>query len=171
MIKLIGSILLFFSCTGLGFRIANDYRNRPKHIRALQHALRLLQTEIEYSVTPLQGALRRVAERVKEPVRSLFEVAARELDDPECPVRDAIQRGVLQTKDRNAMRDGDYDVLLEFAQTLGSSDRFHQTQQFQVTLLHFDALVAESDDSRRRNERLWQYLGVLSGLLLIVLMY
>jgi len=51
------------------------------------------------------------------------------------------------------------------------SDRVNQSRQLQVTLTRLDGLERDARDAQKRNERLWQYLGVLTGLLVVILLY
>lgn len=168
---MVGAALLLASCTGIGFRIARDFRERPRQIRAVMHALRLLQAEIAYSATPLPAALRRVAARSQPPADRLFEAAANALGDGEQTVAAAFADGIQRCRRSAALKAYDYEVIAEFGKTLGASDRAHQTQRLEVALHELAELEREAVESQRRNERLCQYLGVLAGLLLVILLY
>ncbi|WP_067932947.1 stage III sporulation protein SpoIIIAB [Alicyclobacillus kakegawensis] len=171
MIREIGAALVFVACAGMGFRIARDYRDRPRHLRSLTHAMLLLQAEIEYSVTPLPQALARVAERAGPPADALLERTCAALQQADVSVEAAFADGIESCRSRMALTKQDWSVLREFGATLGTSDRAHQSQQFAVVLAHLNRLEQEARDSQRRNERLWQYLGVLFGLLIVILLY
>lgn len=171
MMKLIGAALVLVSSTGLGFKIARDYRERPRQLRAMMHSLRLLQAEIEYSVTPLPQALGQVAQRSQSPVKHVFETAAQRLEQGDTSVLVAFQDGLTVSRSKSAYKPEDYEVLDDFLKTLGLSDRVNQSRQLQVTLNRLEGLEREARESQRKNERLWQYLGVLTGLLVVILLY
>ncbi|QQE76980.1 stage III sporulation protein SpoIIIAB [Alicyclobacillus sp. SO9] len=171
MMKLVGAALLLMSCTAIGFRIARDYRERPRQIRILMQAIRLLKQEIEFSVTPLPQALSRVALRTVPPVSKLMEAIASNLGESDVSVPDAFSSSLQDVKAYTAFRSQDVEVLQEFGETLGTSDRVHQSQHFAAVLTQLDGLEREAREAQKRNERLWQYLGVLTGLLLLVLLY
>jgi stage III sporulation protein AB len=171
MIKVVGAGLIIGSCTLIGFRIARDFRERPRQLRSLLHSLRLLQSEIEYSVTPLPQALAEVAKRSQPPVDVVFQKAAEAIAQGDASVAEALEAGIQACQDRAALRTQDFDVLREFGKTLGVSDRIHQTQHFAVAISHLSGLEKEARESQLRHERLWQYVGVLTGLLLVVLLY
>ena len=137
----------------------------------MTQAIRLLQAEIEYSVTPLPLALRRVGERCRTPCDVMFRVAADHLQDADMSVLAALQKGIETVKSDCALQDPDFAVLEEIAKVLGGVDRAHLTKQFQATIIQFESLEREAEETRKRNERLWQYLGVLAGLLLVILLY
>lgn len=84
---------------------------------------------------------------------------------------DAFAVALEHTKGATALRQADFDVLQEFGSTLGTSDRVHQTKHFVATFAELQRLEEEARDAQRRNERLWQYLGVLCGLLLLIILY
>ncbi|CAM3794719.1 stage III sporulation protein SpoIIIAB [Alicyclobacillus pomorum] len=171
MLKAVGAGIVLVSCTGIGFRIARNFRERPRQLRAVLHALRVLQAEVEYSATPLPFALRKVADRSQAPVQTLFERAAEALHDNERSVAEAIDEGIRACEAQSSLRTQDFEVLREFGKTLGQSDRQHQTQQIEVAISRLSGLEREARDSQQRHERLWQYVGVLMGLMLVVLLY
>ncbi|OFW75358.1 MAG: stage III sporulation protein AB [Alicyclobacillus sp. RIFOXYA1_FULL_53_8] len=171
VLKLLGAGLVFVSFTGLGFRIARDFRERPRQLRALMQSLRLLQAEIEYSVTPLPLALEQVARRSQAPMVDVFQTASDLLKTSDSSVLAAFEEGLAASKAKSAFRAEDYEALEEFGKTLGMSDRVNQSRQLQVTLTRLDGLEREAREIQKRNERLWQYLGVLTGLLVVILLY
>lgn len=159
------------SCTGIGFRIAREYRERPRQLRSLIQSLRLLQAEIEFSVTPLPEALQRVARRSTRPVNGLLERVAVSLAESDSTVVEAFAAAVEQTRSKVALLPADFDALQDFGSTLGTSDRVHQTKHFAAALAEFERLEQDAREAQNRNERLWQYLGILGGLLLLILLY
>lgn len=171
MIKAIGAGLLMVSSTGLGFRIARDFRERARQLRALILSIRVLQAEIEYSVTPLPQALRRVGDRSQSPIDKLFAAAAQALHDSEQSVERAFQTGIDACQLVSALRSQDFEVVTEFGNTLGTSDRAHQSQHFEIALSRLTGLEREARESQRKHERMWQYIGVLTGLMLVIILY
>ncbi len=171
MLKLVGACLLLIASTSIGFHIARGYRERPRQLRYLMHAIRLLQTEIEYSVTPLPEAFEKVAKHARQPCDTLFRVAAERLNGGEVSAADALSAGVEAVKPKSSLRETDFIIFMDFAKVLGTADRIHLSKQFQATLTHLDELEKESREAQKRNEKLWQYLGVLTGLLFIILLY
>ncbi|MBX6352917.1 MAG: stage III sporulation protein AB [Thermoflavifilum sp.] len=170
MIRFIGAALVVAASTGIGFRIAADYRHRPRQIRSLMHALRVLRTEIDFTLTPLPLALVRTAERADAPVAHFFTVCAEHLELGETPA-EAVTAGVAELRGRSALRGPELEVLSALGGTLGNSDRQSQCQHIDAALMHLSHVEEEAREAQRRNERLWQYLGFLFGLLLVVLLY
>lgn len=170
MLRMIGAALVVVSSTGIGFRIARDFRRRPQQLRLLSQAIRLLESEIEYTVTPLPQALERVGNRTDSPISMLFLEAARRLKAGDVSVESAFSDAIDSVRFELALKQADLEVLRDFGQTLGTSDRTTQVQQIQVLLTQLDRLLADARESQQKNERLWQYLGVISGLMIVILL-
>lgn len=101
----------------------------------------------------------------------VFQTASDRLKTSDSSVLSAFEDGLAASKAKSAFRPEDYEVLEEFGKTLGMSDRVNQSRQLQVTLTRLDGLERDARDAQKRNERLWQYLGVLTGLLVVILLY
>lgn len=169
--KAIGAGLVMVASSGIGFRVARDFRERARQLRAMILSIRILQAEVEFSVTPLPQALRRVAARSQPPVDKLFDAAAGVLQEGNSSVMSAFHVGIQACQPRSALKIEDYEVITEFGKTLGTSDRMHQSQHFEVALSNLNRLEREARESQQTHERMWQYIGVLTGLLLVVILY
>lgn len=170
MIRALGSAFIVMACTGLGFQIAKAYRDRPRELAQLANAIRMLQAEIEFGLTPLPQALTRVGGRTSKNVAAMFRGAAEHLLHGDS-VPEAFLKVANTAKARTALAKDDFDALLEFASSLGSSDLAHQSQHLDASLARLVSLENEARELQKKNERMWQYLGVLTGLLLVVVLY
>ncbi|MCL6453189.1 MAG: stage III sporulation protein AB [Alicyclobacillus sp.] len=170
MIRLVGSALVVVACAGMGFAIARGYRERPRQLQHLMEALRLLKVEIEFTATPLPQALRRVAERSTDPIRGLFAATADALARPGVTVAEAWMAGYEQVRRRSYLVPADLEVLVSFARTLGTSDSVHQIQHVDATLAQLEGLWREAAALQERYAKLAQYVGVLGGLFVVILL-
>ncbi len=100
----------------------------------------------------------------------LFLDAGKRLKAGDATVESAFSQAIDSVRSELALKSADLDVLTDFGQTLGTSDRITQVQQIQVLLTQLDRLFAEARDSQQKNERLWQYLGVIAGLMIVILL-
>lgn len=171
MIKLIGSALVILATSAIGFRLARAYRERPREVQLLIEALRMLRADIEYTATPLPQALANVAVRLAKPVSVLLGMTAEALSRSDVTVDEALAAGIEACKPLAHLQEADYKALSVFGRTLGTSDLAHQSQQFEATLAQLETMQKEAEDAKRRFERMWQYIGVLSGLFIVILLY
>jgi stage III sporulation protein AB len=170
MMKWLGVLLILTASTAIGFRVAADYRKRPRLIQGILQSLRLLRQEIEYSIQPLPQALKSVAMRAPSPCNEWFRVAAEALLTSDVSVESAFHQGVDAHRDIDALAEGDYDVMLHLAEVIAITNRSHLTLQFDTAILQYEGILAVAEDKRKKNEKLWQYFGALGGLLIIVIL-
>lgn len=171
MIRLIGCALVLLATTGIGFGIASQYRDRTHMLRGLIEALRLLQSEVEYRATPLPEALRQVGTRLRGSATVLCNAISDALSNPDVTVSDALRTGVQAMDRRSVLKPADVEAMTAFGRTLGLSDSVHQSQQFGATLAQLESLEREATEAQKKYERMWQYIGVLAGLFIVLLVY
>lgn len=171
MIRLIGCACVVVATSAIGFQVAKGYRERPREIRNLSEALRLLRAEIEYTATPLPLALKRVSAHLSGTVQVLFEQAATAITRQDTTVTEALKAGLEASKGRAHLTERDIEVLSTFGRTLGTSDSTHQSLQFEAALAQLENLEKEAEEAQGKYERMWQYIGILAGIFLVILLY
>ncbi len=169
--KVLGAAFVVASCTAMGYQVSRVYRLRPLQLSELARALRLLQAEIEYTATPLPVALSRVSEQIKPPVQGVFAAAAEKMKERDNGPKLAFTYGVQSNSSQSVLKNQDWSALLNLSETLGSTDILHQSREFQAALLHMESMREQATEAQRRYERLWQYLGILTGLFVVLLLY
>lgn len=172
MIKMMGAVLLVVSTTGIGLWKANFYAARSKELEDLISALQLLETEISYSVAPLPDALQRIGFRIAGRVGLFLQNAGTELLRGDGRSAGEIFTEQLErSRTMIHLREQDLEILRTFGHTLGNSDRSDQLKH--IRLAH-SRLAAEAQNARDEKERLgkmWRYLGALTGLAGVIIMY
>ncbi|RIV23014.1 hypothetical protein D2Q93_08605 [Alicyclobacillaceae bacterium I2511] len=170
-VKVLGAAFVVASCTAMGFHVASSYRLRPIQLSEVARGLRLLQAEIEYTATPLPMALRRVSDQLNPPVRGVFAAAAEKMKERDNSPKLAFTYGVQHGSAQSVLKTQDWSSLLHLSETLGSTDIIHQSREFQAALLHMESMHMQAVDGQQRYERLWQYLGALTGLFVVLMLY
>lgn len=171
MIKLLGAIIIIVATTWTGFEAARHFSERPKQLRALRSALQSLEAEIMYGHTPLHEASRRLAEQLSNPLASFFESFARKLTDTETTVKEAWETCLKEVWKATALKQGEFEIMKQFGETLGRHDRFSQQKHIMLTLSHLEREEADAIDRQAKYEKMVKSLGFLSGLLLIILLF
>lgn len=156
--------------TCLGQILASGLRRRPDELQALQTSLRVLETEIDYGATPLPEALDRVARCSRGPARELFAAAAAMLGRGDGRgAGTAWAAALCRVEPGTAWSARDVEILLALGTCLGNSYREDQLRHLRLCQERLAAAEAEARDTAGRSARLAQYLGVLSGLALVLL--
>lgn len=169
---MIGAVLLVTATTGFGIWKGNSYTARNKELEQLITALQLLETEITYSVTPLPEALRRIGSRIAGNVGSLWHAAGDELLEGDGRSAEQIFTEQLERwKFKLHLREQDREILRTFGHTLGNSDRSDQLKHIRLASTRLSAEEQNARDEKARLGKMWRYLGALTGLAGVIIMY
>jgi stage III sporulation protein AB len=172
VLKLLGASIILFSTTLTGLKAAGRLARRPIEIRQLQTALKLLQTEIVYGATPLSQALGHIAKRVNGSVGKLFAMVAGMLNgQQELTVYESFQTAIAEIWPATAMKQAEKEILLQLGGILGLSDREDQQRHIELAVMNLQSEEKHSLDHQSKYEKLCKSMGLLSGLLVIILLY
>ncbi|MDN5346880.1 MAG: stage sporulation protein [Clostridia bacterium] len=172
MLKLLGSGLVIFGCGMLGLSLAQGYRLRPLHLRNLQSALKMLETEIEYAATPLPEALAKIAGLADAPATTFFSQAAAALrEEPGRPVLETWQQALKFLAAEGSLTAADLNILKSLGQTLGASDREDQLKNIELARLQLQEQEKQAEEEEKRQGRMWRTLGFLLGAALVLVFY
>ncbi len=170
LIKIVASGFIILATTTIGFEISRRYRDRPRHLRQLQSALQGLATEISYGVTPLPEAFATLATTHRSPISDMFQVAAQHLSMPGNTAQAAWELGLEALARQSALGTRDLMVVRQLGAVLGLSDSRDQERHLLLAVQHLEREAMTAEAERQQNERMWRYLGVLSGLLLVIVL-
>ncbi|MGG0716534.1 stage III sporulation protein SpoIIIAB [Robertmurraya massiliosenegalensis] len=170
MMKMIGAIVIIVATTWTGFEASRHLNERPRQLRLLKSALQSLEAEIMYGHTPLHEASRRIAAQMNKPLSFFFETFAKKLTNTETTVRDAWEESLKEIWKLTALKQGEFEIMKQFGETLGRHDRASQQKQIQLTLTHLEREELDAYDRQAKYEKMVKSLGFLSGLLLVILL-
>jgi stage III sporulation protein AB len=172
MLKILGCALILLAGGGAGMTMAGHYARRPRDLRSLQAALKMLETEITYTATPLPEALGRVAERAGPRLAPLFNRAREELLSPSGrTAREAWESALKAFYPTSALVPSDLAVLRQLGPALGISSVQDQSKHLHLAMEQLGVEMARAEEEASRYVRLWNYLGFLGGLALVLMLY
>ncbi|CAM2809793.1 stage III sporulation protein SpoIIIAB [Paenibacillus sediminis] len=172
MLKFIGAALILLAGTSAGMLKAQQFAGRPKQIRDLILALKRLGTEISYGFTPLPDALNRISKQMKEPLHTLFLQASQLMNHPsQMTAQDCIHEAIRSNWHNTAMKSAERDVLYQLGYNLGVSDRQDQMNYISLAIQQLQSEEVSARDDQARYEKMCKSLGLLSGALVVILIY
>ncbi len=172
MIKIFGACLVLIATSWMGFEIARSYRERPKEIRQLRSALSILETEIGYGVRPLTVACQEVSLRTRGAISKLFASCAENLKQMDgASTYECFQKAIDQEWKHTAMKNPEKRILLNFSNTLGISDREDQLHHLAMAKTNLEVEEKKAQDEQMQYEKMCKTIGVLSGALIVLLIY
>ncbi len=170
MLKLIGALLIVGACGYTGFAVAKKYRLRPKELRFLRSALQMLETEIAYGATPLPDAFELVAARCDKSVAALFALTKELLVGGDgITAGEAWNEALNRFQRKSALNSGDAAILRSLGVNLGISDREDQIKHLHLAQEQLRTEAAKAEDEAAKNVKLYNYLGFLGGLTIVLI--
>lgn len=170
MMKLIGAVFIIVATTWTGFEASRHLSERPRQLRMLKSALQSLDAEIMYGHTPLHEAARRLTTQMAKPLSWFFESFASKLTSAETTVKIAWEESLNEIWKLTALKQGEYEIMKQFGETLGRHDRVSQQKQILLALAHLEREELDAYERQAKYEKMVKSLGFLSGLLLIILL-
>lgn len=172
MLKLLGACLVVLACTWIGFQIAAHYRKRPQQIRQMYTALSLFEMEIMYGNRPLLHICEEIAEREAGIVGQIFAVSAQNLAELDGESTfSCFQQAIEQVWHFSAMEKNEKKILLDLSATLGRSNRGDQIQHVQAAKANLKIEEKKSRQEQEQYEKMFRTMGLLTGALLVILLY
>ncbi|MFE4350221.1 stage III sporulation protein SpoIIIAB [Peribacillus butanolivorans] len=170
MFKLIGAAIIILATTWAGFEAAKKLSMRPRQLRQLKVAMQSLEAEIMYGHTPLKEAAQKLSKQMPKPLSLFFDTFANRLESGETTVKDAWVESLKKIWQSLALKQGEFEILSQFGETLGKSDKYHQQKQIMLTMAHLEREESDALDRQGKYEKMMKSLGFLTGLLLIILL-
>ncbi len=172
MFKLMGALMLVSACGYAGWHVSGNYARRPVELRQFIAALQMLETEVTYAATPLPDALAGIAERVDPGVSLFFDHAAKELKTARgTSAREAWSTALQSYRAVSTLDRGDLSILNSLGHNLGLSDRENQVKHLRLTLEQLKMAQARAEETAAKNVKLWNYVGLLGGLIIVLALY
>ncbi len=171
-VKLIGSIIVFLSCTAAGMFLASRDKFRADELREMKRGLMLLKSEIDYSSRPLYEALIDISERLEGAVSEIFEDSGRLLKSRKVSsASEAWERTLKDRKSRTFFRKNDMEAFTAFGHNLGGNDRKCQLANIDMAVEYIDMKSDELMKKYSKDGRLFRSAGVLCGILIVVVFF
>ncbi|WP_096434706.1 stage III sporulation protein SpoIIIAB [Alteribacter populi] len=168
--KIFGILVIIIATTAIGWEWARRLRLRTKQLKDVRVGLEALETEMVYGLTPLSEACERVSRQVRNPVGQLFHRFAQDLQQEEMLASEVWQQTLIKMKNTIEFKQGEWDVLHQFGQTLGQQDLENQRKHLRLALTYLEQQEADAREHQRKHESMYKSLGFLCGILIALIM-
>ena len=171
MEKLIGGILILPATCGGGYVYCEDLKSYIARLRYLRYTMSLIRGEIRYSHAPLTEVLSGVAGRIREPYRQWLAGTARALSHREESSFSRIWNKCADRYLKQLRLKEAHSILLKEAGTfLGSLEADTLDRTLQMYLNRIDLEIEKQREGLSSRIRNGRWIGVMSGLFLIVIL-
>lgn len=165
--KWIGAVLVVAGCGWAGFSAAAAYRREERSLRGLIRALRHMEWELSYRMTPLPELCRQGAREAGGAVGQVLTALSELLEHKTFPEVSACMRRAI--RDSRELPKGCASYLMELGRSLGRYDLSGQLEG--LRWVRGQCQLAQEDLREGRSERLrsYQTLGLCLGAALVIL--
>lgn len=147
------------------------YRNRPVTLRQLVYSLQTISNKMVFSNDLLPDLVNRMAEEVNEPVSALWLNVSENLTMSNMTFSKAFQHALENQRVNLSLVADDIACLELLSQQLGQTDLDNQITMIKITMDKLLMLEKQSVIDKKQQVRLWNMLGVLGGVSIIILLW
>jgi len=171
MVKLAGAIFVMIGCTGFGQWLSRSLRMRLDELNEVKKSVLLLRGEIRYSLAPLPEAIGRIALKTKPPLKDFFEEIHKALAAMDGKSFSDIWTSSIELHlNSSHLKPEDLAIIIDFGASLGYLDKEMQLNAIDLFTQQLEHTIAEQVNSMPAKQKVYNYLGVLSGLLIVILL-
>lgn len=171
IVKLIGAVVLIGATSFIGFSLAADCSKRPRALRELQSLMQMLENEIAYLSNLLSEAFDRIYEGNNSDTAILFREAANKLSTSGVTAAEAWEKATEENYAKLSLNKEDKAILQAFGRMLGNSDLEGQLNNIRLVTSQLKLQELKAEEMKRKNEKMYRSLGVLSGLAIAIVLF
>ncbi|MSR90035.1 stage III sporulation protein AB [Clostridiaceae bacterium WCA-383-APC-5B] len=169
IIKIFILIMIVILSTLIGFQYSENAKYRVKHLKGILNSIVYLQNEIFYRLTPLSEAMNLVSQKVDPPVSDLFNDIAINLNDERIyEIKQAFIEAIKTNKNEFSLEKEDFDILVEFSRSLGTTDLDGQMKIFDMAVENLKNNLKSASDKADKNIKMYRTLGLCIGLMIAI---
>lgn len=169
-LKIVAMLTIVISTTLIGLKISKDYRERPRQIRQLIFALQIHSSEIGYGTTLLPDIWYKLGKRLDAPVNQLYQGAYDIYHYQQCDTLTAMTQSLRDVTSNLSLAKDEIEIITFLGKQLGRSDRKEQEKYLSLAMTELSRLEVSACQEAVKYVRLWNALGFLSGLLIIIIL-
>ncbi len=163
--------MVLISTTLLGMIFAKNKADRVKQLRSTVTALHMLEIEIKFAFSLLPDALLNISKMVDDRTGELFSNTARLISDSKVTACEAWKTSVGGMTPYLCLNREDREVLAGLGNSLGQVDSENQLKSLRLVAEQLKQQELKAEDERRKVERLFRSLGVLTGMAIVIVLF
>ncbi len=171
MQRVVGFIMIFAGCSGLGVWYGKQYREQIKTLRSFCRILEYFEAEIRFGRAVLSECCLKLADRTQEPFRSSFydiydkfyENSGESFGDI---CRESLENGLKNL----VVKKEDKEVFINCFSSGGYEENLLQIRLIEQAREELADRLALAEQENASKYKLALGMGVMSGLLLIILL-
>lgn len=163
--KLIGSILILASCTGIGFSKSNDMQAHLNELEELKKIFYLLKSELQYTRAPFAEVFEKIGQKTREPFQTwLLDLCNRLKEKRSGMFWDMWCNSIDENLKGSRLKE---DELKEL-KNIGKNLEYIESLDLFIEQMEYG--IKNTRESYRTKRKLCQSLGIMGGIFLVILL-
>lgn len=171
MLKLLGVLTTVLASAAIGDATARDVEASYEELCYLRRIVFMIQSEMKYSRTFLQGIFSRISEEVREPYASLFREVSYDIGNHQMRSFELIWKDQIETHlKRTKLQKKEKDRLVEIGRYLGEADLEMQLRLIDGYLERLDLSICDLRSEMDNKKKLCRSIGLIGGVFISILL-
>lgn len=150
----------------IGILFSKRYANREKEIKEMKNALNMFSTKIKFTYEPIPNVFMEIANKIDGNIGTIFNVAANNMK--EMSAGEAWRKALLISK--NNLNKEDVATIQNLSRLLGQTDIEGQISEVEVVNDFLTVQLENASEERRKNEKMYRTLGLVTGLTIAIIL-
>ena len=159
-------IIIFSLSTAIGLMLSKMYENRVIELKEFKNILNFIKTKIKFTYEPLAEIFKQIAESQATKTSIIFDKMVEQIKYKQAKV---AWENCIQEADISINQE-DKDVLKKLGKLLGQTDVEGQISEIEVTENFLDMQIEKAEEERKKNQKLYKTLGIVTGLVLVIIL-
>lgn len=169
MFKITAVIIIFLSCTYMGFYYGENFKKRSKQLDSILKSVLFLNNEVIYANTPLPEALKYISSKNEEPIGSvLYSVSDNLLNGESVSVYEAFKGEYEKDKSEFYLYEEDKRIIKDFLRSLGESGVYGQDKLFSLTIENMKLNCKAAEELAKKNVKMYRSMGLCIGAMISI---
>lgn len=165
-LKIIILILIFWTISQIGIKVASKYVTRANNLKQIKRALKILEAKIVYTYDMLPDLFYEISIKIKGVVGELFKNAG---DRMQVEFAGEAWENAIDNCEIELTGE-DKDTLKTLGKLLGTTDIQGQLNQLDLVNCFLDEQIKEATSSKEKNSTMYRKLGIIVGLAVTIVL-
>lgn len=169
--KILGIILIFLGATTFGYYYSYKPIFRKNDLLEMKRAILILNSEIKFLSSGIKECIVSIEKVIKKPIKDIFSKFGELLEEKRGEELNLIWEKALEEEVYNTyLNFEDIEKFKMIYRIIGGYDKELNIKGLEIVLDYIDTAILEIDREKGKNSKMYQSLGVLGGLALIILL-
>ena len=166
VIKFINLFLIVVVSSYIGIYKSKIFGKRVIELKKFKSSLEVFRSKVEFTYEPIKDIFMDISKMVYEDNENIFGSFCENLGSKD--ISYAWEEAVEKTVSN--LNKEDKEVISMLGKLLGKTDKSGQINEINMVSSFLDKQIAESEEDKRKNEKLYRTLGSIAGLAIAIIL-